>query len=115
MQAPDNSQHEIIGSLILRHRDNRAEVRKLEGKLGEIAGQIGQLNRMVADHKDTIHTTPGGFNNDTIPFDIIDSLRAVVTGLQEARAERERIATCMRQTGLEEYINPDGRRGTGNP
>ena len=113
MTTPDNSQSEIIGGLILRHRENRAEMRELEQRFSGIATQINQLNGMVRDHRDTIHNAPNGFrtgfNNDTIPFDITHSLREIVTALQEARAERDRIETCMRRMGLEEYIKPDGR------
>ena len=113
MTTPDNNQPELIGNLILRHRENRTEMRELEQQFSKVAAQINQLNGMVRDGKDTIHNAPDGFrtgfNNTTVPYGIADSLGEIVTNLQETRAERDRIETCMRRVGLDEYINPSER------
>ena len=113
MTTPDNNQPELIGNLILRHKENRTEMRELEQQFSKVAAQINQLNGMVRDGKDTIHNAHDGFrtgfNNTTVPYGIADSLREIVTNLQETRAERDRIETCMRSVGLDEYINPGER------
>ena len=97
-----------IGRLMLRHRDNREETRKLEERYEEISGQIAELGLMVRDHRSTIHTTDEGFksgyNDRTAPFNILEHLREIVDELREANEERQRVETCLREMGMDEYI-----------
>ncbi len=103
-----NCDSATIGNLMVRHRDNRGLLRELRSRLDEIEGQLSDLSRMAGDHKKTIHLTDlgfrSGYGDTTVPFDLLDSLREVLTELDAAGADQQRIETCLEDVGMGEYI-----------
>ena len=76
--------------------------------MGKSRSNSGTSAGMANDHESTIGVTPEGFTSGygekPIPLDILDSFSETLGKLQAVRDEKQRIETCLKEMGMNDYI-----------
>lgn len=98
----------IIGSLMIRHKENTDRLQQLQAQYKTITQQVRTLDRILGHQQETIKVTSDAISSDydrvEVPITLMSDLTKVLRHMQETNIERNSLETCLTHLGFKEYL-----------
>ena len=100
--------NEAVGQLIRKCDANQHHLIGLRESFDRIVSQVSHLEEMVRENRTSVEVTETDFRvefgSGQIPRNIVDQLAECLVGLRSATDEKNRLEDCLRQAGLDRFI-----------
>ena len=108
LEALYGRMNEAVGQLIRKYDANQHHLIGLRESFDRIVSQVSHLEEMVRENRTSVEVTETDFRvefgSGQIPRNIVDQLAECLVGLRSATDEKNRLEDCLRQAGLDRFI-----------